>query len=76
MYDFRKFKINPAWIAIGTIWVPNWMTRLPLSTTPKTLLITATVFLQVYFIYLGIERLLDEKAEREHAKQKSKKKKK
>ena len=43
MYDFRKLKFNPVWVAIGTVWVPHLMTRLPLPVTPKSLLITATV---------------------------------
>lgn len=75
MYDFRTLKFNPVWIALGTIWLPHLMTRLPLSTTPKTLLITAMVFMQGYFVYLGIERINDKKAEKEHLKKKTRKKK-
>ena len=76
MYDFRKLKFNPVWVAIGTVWVPHLMTRLPLPVTPKSLLITATVFVQIYFVYLGVERIIDEKAEREYAMQRKAKKKK
>ena len=61
MVDFRKLKFNPVWIAIGTIWIPHLMTRLNMPETPKVLLITGVVFVQIYFVYLGIERLNEEK---------------
>lgn len=75
LFSLRKLKFNPALLAIVTIWVPHLMTKLPISTVPKSLAITAVVFFQVYLVYLGIERINDEKALKEYKKQKKTKKK-
>ncbi|KJS83100.1 MAG: hypothetical protein JM58_13315 [Peptococcaceae bacterium BICA1-8] len=57
----KNLKINPLWIAIATVWVPGVIAKSPLPETPKTIMIWIIVIIQIYLLYIGIERLRAEK---------------
>jgi len=57
----KNLKINPLWIAITTFWIPGLIAKSSLPETPKTILIWGIVAIQIYFLYIGIERLRAEK---------------
>ena len=73
MYDFRKLKFNPVWLAIGAIWIQHLIIGFDISEVAKILLITAVLVVQVYFVYLGVERLNKEKTEKSTKRNRKKK---
>jgi len=57
----KKLKINPIWLAFFTFWVPHTITGFSLPEVPKMVLIWLIVAFQIYWLYLGIEKIKKER---------------
>ena len=62
MNPIKEMKLNPIWLAFGTVWLPSVIANyvvMPIDI--KTILIYVIIGMQMYCLFVGINRMKSEK---------------